>query len=253
MKEEFTLEYLLAQHSHVQSLIEKNRRRLDVLPQKRIWYRNSCLNENIHLYLTELRDRLENFLLDQYRQERDGYIDFPCQQHYLTKDLFKLFSLCDEFEQMKQQILQPPTNSTELLTRSAYLEEARTKPLIQLVASVAALKTHFITLTQVVSYTEEDVSKSAYVFFGPDQIIPMLDISVEVRFQYFHCRSRVNEKCEFQSIAQYRKQFEETYLEVLEKTQRDIRRLNAKIKNFSNFSEYEAVEEYVKVSILVLS
>ena len=182
VKEEFTLEYLLAQHSHVQSLIEKNRRRLDVLPQKRIWYRNSCLNENIHLYLTELRDRLENFLLDQYRQERDGYIDFPCQQHYLTKDLFKLFSLCDEFEQMKQQILQPPTNSTELLTRSAYLEEARTKPLIQLVASVAALKTHFITLTQVVSYTEEDVSKSAYVFFGPDQIIPMLDISVEVRF-----------------------------------------------------------------------
>jgi hypothetical protein len=85
VKEEFTLEYLLAQHSHIQSLIEKNRRRLDVLPQKRIWYRNSCLNENIHLYLTELRDRLENFLLDQYRQERDGYIDFPCQQHYLTK------------------------------------------------------------------------------------------------------------------------------------------------------------------------
>jgi hypothetical protein len=83
---------------------------------------------------------------------------------------------------MKQQILQPPTNSMELLTRSTYLEEARTKPLSQLIASVAALKTHFITLTQVVNYTEEDVSKSAYVFFGPDQIIPMLDSSVEVRF-----------------------------------------------------------------------
>ena len=55
-----------------------------------------------------------------------------------------------------------------------------------------------------------------------------------------------------QSIAQYRKQFEETYQEVLEKTQRDIRRLNAKIKNFSNFSDYEAVEEYVKVLFRML-
>ncbi len=63
----------------------------------------------------------------------------------------------------------------------------------------------------------------------------------------------LTKKYDFQSIAQYRKQFEETYLEVLEKTQRDIRRLNAKIKNFSNFSEYEAVEEYVKVSMVVLS
>ena len=146
-----------------------------------------------------------------------------------------------------------------MLTRSAYLEEARTKPLTQLIASIASLKGHFATLTQAVIYTEEDVSRSAYVFFGPDQIIPMLDSSVEVATVHpspiwgnFLMYQTLFSFFANQSIAQYRKQFEETYQEVLEKTQRDIRRLNAKIKNFSNFSDYEAVEEYVKVLFRML-
>ena len=35
----------------------------------------------------------------------------------------------------------------------------------------------------------------------------------------------------------------------MEKTQRDIRRLNLRIRNFTQFSDYELVEEYVKVIV----
>lgn len=164
-----SLEYLLAQHAHLQNELLKNCKRPEISPQKRIWFRNGQLKQGLQLHLTELKNRLECFLLDQYRRERDV--------------------LCNDFEKMKEQIIQPPGNSTELLTRSAYLEETRTVPLSQLMARVSSLKKHFINLTEAVTFTEEDVVKSAYVFSGPEQIVPLLDTGVEVRilFSHFHC------------------------------------------------------------------
>lgn len=78
------------------------------------------------------------------------------------------------------QILQPPTNTTELLGRSAYLEEARNKPLNELIASIALLKALFVRLTDIIIYNEVDVLHSAQAFFGPDEIVPMLDDGAEV-------------------------------------------------------------------------
>ena len=62
---------------------------------------------------------------------------------------------------MKKQILQPPSNTVELLGRSAYLEEARNKPLNDLTASITLLKQLFVRLTDIVTYNEADVVRSA--------------------------------------------------------------------------------------------
>jgi hypothetical protein len=88
--------------------------------------------------------------------------------------------LLNELERMKKQILQPPTNTQELLGRSIYLEEARNKPLNDLVASIAVLKELFVRCTDIVVYKETDVFRSAEVFYGPKGIIPMLDDGAEV-------------------------------------------------------------------------
>lgn len=88
--------------------------------------------------------------------------------------------LLSELGKMKKQILQPPSNTAELLGRSAYLEEARNKPLNDLTASIHELKEHFVRLTDIVIYTEADVIRSAQAFFGPDEIVPMLDDGAEV-------------------------------------------------------------------------
>ncbi len=85
---------------------------------------------------------------------------------------------------MKKKILQPPSNTQELLGRSAYLEEARNKPLNDLIASVAQLKELFVLLTDIVTYTEADIIRSSKAFFGPDEIPPMLDDGTEVRISY---------------------------------------------------------------------
>ena len=84
---------------------------------------------------------------------------------------------------MKKQILQPPSNTMELLGRSAYLEEARNKPLNDLIASMTALKGLFVRLTEIVTYSDADVIRSSQAFFGPDEIIPMLDDGTEVYFE----------------------------------------------------------------------
>lgn len=81
---------------------------------------------------------------------------------------------------MKKQILQPPTNTMELLGRSAYLEEARNKPLNDLIASMTSLKELFVLLTDIVTYNEDDVMRSTMAFHGPDEIVPMLDDGTEV-------------------------------------------------------------------------
>lgn len=86
---------------------------------------------------------------------------------------------------MKKKILQPPSNTQELLGRSAYLEEARNKPLNDLIASMTQLKELFVRLTDIVTYAESDVIRSASAFFGPDEIPPMLDDGTEVRFFQF--------------------------------------------------------------------
>ena len=86
-----------------------------------------------------------------------------------------------ELDRMKKQILQPPSNTMELLGRSAYLEEARNKPLNDLVAAITLLKQLFVRLTDIVFYNEVDVVRSAEAFFGPDEIVPMLDDGAEVR------------------------------------------------------------------------
>ena len=88
--------------------------------------------------------------------------------------------LLGELEKMKKQILQPPANTQELLGRSIYLEEARNKPLNELVASIAVLKELFVRLTDIVVYKDSDVFRSAEVFYGPKDIIPMLDDGAEV-------------------------------------------------------------------------
>ena len=91
---------------------------------------------------------------------------------------FTSFSL--ELELIKNQILQPPANTTELLNRSSYLEQARNEPLNELVAKVSTLKSQFVELTDIVTYSDGDVAKSSLIFCGPDEIVPMLDTSVEV-------------------------------------------------------------------------
>lgn len=68
----------------------------------------------------------------------------------------------------------------ELLGRSAYLEEARNKPLNDLIASITVLKQLFVRLTEIVTYNEADVLLSAKAFFGPDEIVPLLDDATEV-------------------------------------------------------------------------
>ena len=85
-----------------------------------------------------------------------------------------------ELNKMKKQILQPPTNTNELLGRSAYLEEARNKPLNDLTAAIHVLKEQFVRLTDIVIYTDADIIRSAQAFFGPDEIVPMLDDGAEV-------------------------------------------------------------------------
>ena len=92
--------------------------------------------------------------------------------------------LLSELERMKKQILQPPTNTQELLGRSIYLEEVRNKPLSDLVASIAVLKELFVRCTDIVVYKETDVFRSAEVFYGPKDIIPMLDDGAEVLLIY---------------------------------------------------------------------
>lgn len=85
-----------------------------------------------------------------------------------------------ELEKMKKQILQPPADTTELLGRSAYLEEARNKPLNDLIASMTELKGLFVRLTDIVTYNDADVIRSSQAFFGPDEIVPLLDDGAEV-------------------------------------------------------------------------
>ena len=85
-----------------------------------------------------------------------------------------------ELERMKKQILQPPADTTELLKRSWYLEQVRSAPLSELVVNVDQLKSHFVQLTDIVTYSHNDVIRSSLLFSGPDQIVPMLDTSAEV-------------------------------------------------------------------------
>ena len=47
-------------------------------------------------------------------------------------------------------------------------------------------------------------------------------------------------------IAKYRKQFEDSYQEVLDKTQKDLGRLKVKMKLFNNCGDWESVDYYVK-------
>ncbi len=47
-------------------------------------------------------------------------------------------------------------------------------------------------------------------------------------------------------IAKYRRQFEDRYQEVLEKTQKDLKRLKVKMKHFNNCGDWDSVEHYVK-------
>lgn len=99
---------------------------------------------------------------------------------------FSMISFSVDLELMKKQILQPPANTTELLKRNSYLEQARNEPLNQLIAKVCKLKSQFIELTDIVTYTENDVIKSSLIFCGPSQIVPMLDTSLEVHLFLIH-------------------------------------------------------------------
>lgn len=92
--------------------------------------------------------------------------------------------LLAELDRMKKQILQPPSNTMELLGRSAYLEEARNKPLNDLIASMTSLKGLFVRLSEIVTYSEADVIRSSQAFFGPDEIVPMLDDGTEVYCEF---------------------------------------------------------------------
>lgn len=47
-------------------------------------------------------------------------------------------------------------------------------------------------------------------------------------------------------IAKYRRQFEDRYQEVLEKTQKDLARTKVKMKHFNNCGDWDSVEYYVK-------
>lgn len=46
---------------------------MEVSPHKRLWFRNTRLNEDVHKHLTGLKEELESFLLNKYRSERDGF------------------------------------------------------------------------------------------------------------------------------------------------------------------------------------
>lgn len=48
-------------------------------------------------------------------------------------------------------------------------------------------------------------------------------------------------------MVEHRKQFEDSYQQELDKTQRDINRLKVKMKQFDNCGDYETVETYATV------
>ena len=156
---------------------------------------------------------------------------------------------------MKKQIQQPPADTTELLSRSAYLEEARNKPLNDLIVSMTELKGMFVRLTDIVIYTDADIIRSSQAFFGPDEIPPMLDEGAEVSIIALRIKNNFlifKYKNHLQLIAKYRRQFEDRYQEVLEKTQKDLARIKVKMKLFNNCGDWDSVEFYVK-DIMVMS
>lgn len=102
------------------------------------------------------------------------------------------YSLLADLDRMKKQIQQPPADTTELLSRSAYLEEARNKPLSDLIVSMTELKAMFVRLTEIVIYTDADIIRSSQAFFGPDEIPPMLDDGAEVKIFIYLRRLCIN-------------------------------------------------------------
>lgn len=205
--EESSADELIPAFTSIHSRYKTSSLLWDINPHPLIWFENGPLKNQVRSRLANEESRLQDCLLGQYRKETNR--------------------LLAELERMKKQILQPPSNTVELLGRSAYLEEARNKPLNDLTASITLLKQLFVRLTDIVTYNEADVVRSAEAFFGPDEIIPMLDDGAEL-------------------IAQYRRQFEDAYQEVLEKTQKDLGRLKIKMKHFNNCGDWDSVEHYVK-------
>ncbi|XP_045030294.1 dynein axonemal heavy chain 7 isoform X2 [Daphnia magna] len=205
--EEPSIEECIPAIIDIRSRMKQVSRLWEIEPHQRLWFLNSELKNVMLSRLTYNKTRLEECLLGQYRKETNR--------------------LLAELDRMKKQILQPPSNTMELLGRSAYLEEARNKPLNDLIASMTALKGLFVRLTDIVTYTDADVIRSSQAFFGPDEIVPMLDDGTEL-------------------IAKYRRQFEDRYQEVLEKTQKDLKRLKIKMKHFNNCGDWDSVEYYVK-------
>lgn len=137
--------------------------------------RDEVWNHGLFIYRKNSRARLSVGAVSQRNEQVFNVVK-------LLKNFTELqrFRLLGELKKMKKKILQPPSNTNELLGRSAYLEEARNKPLNDLTAAIHVLKEHFVRLTDIVIYTEADVVRSAQAFFGPDEIVPMLDDGTEV-------------------------------------------------------------------------
>lgn len=142
---------------------------------------NTELKSEMLNRLTHNKTRLEELLLGQYRKETNRY---PHNHLLFSRRPLIDYSYCEsllaELDRMKKQILQPPSNTMELLGRSAYLEDARNKPLNDLITSMTLLKGFFVRLTDIVTYSDADVIRSSQAFFGPDEIVPMLDDGTEV-------------------------------------------------------------------------